>query len=495
MDDSGATPPPVERLTTGIEGLDTVVGGGYLAGDAYLVRGPPGTGKTILGWQFLAAGDPGESVYLSFDEPAAKIRRNAATLGVDLSAVDVVDVSPEAGDFGEAERYDVFYSHAAEGNSLIDRIQDVLAERDPERVLLDPIHPLKHLTGDEHQFRTQLLGLFRFLQERSATVLLTSQPGASNPDEDLQFLTDGIVDLQRGADRTVEVAKFRGSDVQDGRHTMLIDRGGIRVVPRPIPEPTGERDLSRRLTSGVPELDTLLHGGLVRGTATVISGPTGVGKTTAGTLYLAAAAERGDRVVLYHFEETVPTFVERCRAIDIPVASLREEGRFAVERVEPTATTVGQFVGRVLDETADADVVMFDGIPGYRTLRGTDEDLRELLALTTSLTNRGTSVILTEETRAITGDFRATDSHISPLADTLVFMRYLELQGEIRRAVGVLKMRASDFERTLREFDITPEGVCVGRPLTELRGVLRGIPTQTTRRDSRGGDHEGTESE
>lgn len=199
--------------------------------------------------------------------------------------------------------------------------------------------------------------------------------------------------------------------------------------------------------------------------------------------------------MLYHFEETVPTVVERCRAIDIPVAELRDQGRFAVERIEPTATTVGQFIGRVLDETADADVAMFDGIPGYRTLRGADEDLRELQALTTHLTNRGTSVILTEETRAITGDFRATDSHISPLADSLVFMRYLELHGEIRRAIGVLKMRASDFERTLREFDITPDGVRVGRPLTELRGVLQGIPVQNDRRDAPGSDRDERVSE
>lgn len=469
---------PVRRCSTGVAGLDDVTGGGFIEGDAYLVRGRPGTGKTILGWQFLAAGDPSDALYVSFDESETKIRRNAAALGVDLSAVEVVDLSPDSADFGEAGRYDVFYPHAVEGDTVIDRLRTIVEERTPDRVLLDPIHPLKHLTGDPYQFRTQLLGLLRFLQARAATVLLTSQPGAANPDDDLQFLTDGIVDLRRDADRTLEVTKFRGSGTEAGRHTMVIREGGIRVIPRLRPTADAAPIPGGRLSSGVPELDSLLHGGLVPGTTTVFSGPTGVGKTTAGTLYLTEAASRGDTVVLYHFEETVNTFVERCTAIGLPISDLLAEGRFVARRIEPTATSVGEFTGTLLDEAVDADVVMFDGIPGYRSLRGTDDDLRQLQALAMYLKNRGTTVLLTDETRSITGDFQATDSHISPLADTLLFMRYLELHGEIRRAIGVLKMRASDFERTLREFDITPHGVEVGAPLTDLRGVLRGEPVR-----------------
>jgi circadian clock protein KaiC len=254
----------------------------------------------------------------------------------------------------------------------------------------------------------------------------------------------------------------------------------MTVYPRVVAE-SDRPPFSRRVaSSGVPALDELLHGGLERETTTLLAGPTGVGKTTAGSLFLKEAASRGDRSVLYLLEENRGTFVERCESIDVPVAGMIERGTLDVVDVTPAVMTVGEFVGRVQSDVDDGTgFVMIDGIQGFGKLANVSADLEELSALTSFLTARETTVILTDEMPNVTGDFRPTKSGETALADNIVFMRYIELDGEISRTIGVLKKRTSDFERRLRTFEITEHGVRVGDPLSGLSGILTGEPSRT----------------
>lgn len=230
-------------------------------------------------------------------------------------------------------------------------------------------------------------------------------------------------------------------------------------------------------------MDELLNGGLERGTVTVLSGPTGVGKTTTGTQFLKEAAGRGERSVIYLFEESKSTFFTRSEAVNIPVERMVEKDTLSVTEVEPLRRSPQEFAHAIRREVEEngTEIVMIDGVAGYQiSLQGDEDELiAHLHALNRYLKNMGVTVIMLEEIEAITGEFTATQVGLSYLADNIVFLRHLEYQGELRKVIGVLKMRTSDFERTLREFEITEHGIKVGEPMTEMRGILSGAPEWT----------------
>jgi len=472
-----------ERVSTGVAGLDEVLQSGLIAGRSYLVRGDPGTGKTALGFHFLSDGvASGEStLFINLEEGEADVRANAASMGFDLSDVNFLDLSPSSAFFAEDQSYSVFASGDVSEESPSDAIKERVEALDPDRVFLDPVTQFRYLTNDDYQFRKQVISFMRYLKEADATVLFTSQRSASTPDDDLQFLSDGIVDMQRSSEgRSIAVPKFRGSDRQAGRHALEITDEGLVVYPKIVPGDHAADVQSEQIPSGVAGLDELLGGGIERGTITVISGPTGVGKTTTATLFSTQAATNGERAVFYHFEEAAATFRERCSAIGIPVPEQERAGRLHVEEVEPLAHSPESFAAMVREqvEEQDASVVVIDGIKGYTlSVRGEEAELvRKLHSLGRYLKNMGVTVVLVDEVDSVTGDFQATNTGISYLADNVLFMRHVEIEGALRKVVGVLKKRIGTFESTLREFEITGDGVQIGDPLTGFRGLIRGTP-------------------
>ena len=477
-----------QRLSTGVDGLDEILDGGLLAERAYMLRGTPGTGKTILGLQFLTAEADGTSLCINFEESTANVRENAASLGIDVSDVEFLDLSPEADVFLEDQRYDVFAPDEVESETVVSEIVDAVEEHEPDRVFVDPVTQLRYFTPDEYQFRKQVASFIRHLTNRGATVIFSTQPTSDSSDEDLQFICDGTIELDRvEKGRVIEVTKFRGSDFQSGQHTLRIEHGGHQVFPKLQPGHHGQGFIDGTVSSGVDKLDEMLHGGLERGTVTVLSGPSGVGKTTTGTHFMREAATRDERSVAYLFEEAESTFAHRSEAIGIPIGEMREKGTLSIEEMEPISISSDEFAAMVREEVEqnDAKVVMIDGISGYRlSIRGEQESLvREIHSLCRYLKNMGVTVILVDDVASITGDFQVTSDRISYLADNILFLRYLEHQGQLQKAAGVLKKRASDFERTLRLFQITETGIELGEPLTNLRGILTGAPEWTDRAD------------
>lgn len=474
-----------QRVSTGVAGLDDILQGGVLPGRAYLVRGEPGTGKTTLGLHFLTAGvTAGEDVlFITLSEPEAKIRADAAAIGFDLTGVTVLDLSPTPELFAEAKTYDIFSPADVEREPTTRKISEQVQDLQPQRVFVDAITQFRYLASDDFQFHKQTLSFLHFLTDQGATVLYTSEGSDQAPDDELQFMSDGVIHLQITADhavedRTLAVTKLRGSGFWSGGHSMQLTGEGMKVFPRLLPQAYTREFTAEAIPSGVPELDQLLGGGLTRGTVTLLTGPTGAGKTTLGLQFMKEAAGRGERSVVYAFEEGAETLLQRCEAINIPVGTMIERGTLSVTPIEPLRYTPDQFAHLVRQEVEqrDARIVMLDGVAGYRlAVRGGDLT-RHLRALATYLKNMGVTVIVTNEVAAITDEFQATEAGISFLADTIVFLRYLELEGQIRKAIGVLKKRTSTFEKSLREFEITHYGIKVGAPLCELRGILTGTP-------------------
>ncbi len=473
--------PPENRLSSGVSGLDEVLHGGLIPGRAYLVRGGPGAGKTTLGLHFLAAGAAaGENVlFITLGEPVEQVRRNAERLGFDLTAIHFLDLTPSSEFFTEVESYDIFSPAEVERVPLTEKIVQAVETHQPRRVFLDAMTQFRYLASDPYQFRQQVLSFLRFLTDRGAAILFTSESSPEAPDDDLQFMADGIIHLNYAPEgRTLNVTKMRGSGFIPGNHNFTLGASGMTVYPRLIPEAVHRPFSADQISSGVPELDELLGGGIERGTITLLSGPSGAGKTTLGMQFMKEAAGRGERSVVYTFEEEVEIILRRCDAVNIPARAMLEKGTLDIVKVEPLQYTPGEFAQLVRRdvEQKGTRLVMLDSVSGYKlSLRGQNLTA-ELHAVSKYLQNMGVVVLLVSEVSEITGDFRPTDENISYLGDNIVFLRYLEINGQLRKAIGVLKKRLSNFERTLREIEITRYGIKVGEPLSNLRGILSGTP-------------------
>lgn len=469
------------RVSTTIVGLDEVLNGGLINNRAYLVRGGPGTGKTTLGLHFLSAGAAnGEQVlFITLGERAEQICQNADNIGFDSSAITFLDLSPSSEFFAQVQTYDIFSPAEVEREPMTQKIVERVQTLKPQRVFLDSMTQLRYLASDAFQFRKQALSFLRFLVEQGATVLFTSEGSEEAPDEDLQFLGDGVIHLNFSTqERTLCVTKFRGSKFQQGYHSMRLTETGMKVFPRLVPESYRKEFVQETIPSGVVEIDELLHGGLERGTITIISGPSGIGKTTLGLQFMKEAAGRGERSVVYAFEEWKETLLHRCEGVNIPVRIMMERGTLSIVQIEPLHYTPDELANFVRQEVEhhQTKIVMIDSTAGYKlSLRGEDL-IAHIHALCKYLQNMGVAVLLINEVESITGDFRPTENGISYVADNIVFLRYIEIKGEIRRAIGVLKKRLTNFEKSLREFEISRYGIKVGKPLTNLRGILRGVP-------------------
>jgi circadian clock protein KaiC len=256
-----------------------------------------------------------------------------------------------------------------------------------------------------------------------------------------------------------------------------------------VPEEHSAEVSADPIGSGLDGLDSLLGGGIERGTITILSGPTGVGKTTTSTLFAKHAAETGERAAIYMFEESTATFRQRSQALGIPITDLEADENLAVQEIEPLTRSAEEFAHMVRQEVEqhDTSVVVLDGINGYQlSIRG-DEDtlIRRLHALGRYLKNMGVTVVMVDEVDTVSGEFKATNVGISYLADNVLFLRHIELDGELRKVIGVLKKRVSDFEPTLREFKMDDGTVSVGDPMTDIRGLLQGTPERINRSEVR----------
>ncbi len=471
-----------ERISTGISGFDEILGGGYVSGGTYLLSGAPGTGKTTIGWHFLLSGDPADALYVTFAEPEEMLRENALSSGFAVEGIRIIDLSPDADVFARGEVYDLFSASEVEREPTTAKIVESIQEFKPRRVFVDSMTSLRFLTNDAFQFRRQALSFLRFLSKGGATVVVTSESTVSTPDDELRFIVDGVIELElMNRHWSLGVTKFRGSAFRNGRHGLMLGEGGARVFPRLLPERYDRPHTGKAFRTDIPMLDKMLGGGLEDGTITLISGPTGVGKTTLGIEVLARIARSGRRAVAFTFDERVETVKTRSEQLGLEIDALISEGLLEIRAIEPLRYGPDEFASVVRDEVENrgATAVMIDSVSGYRmTIEGGDL-IERLHALGRYLQNVGVNTFLIDELQDLT-TFRATGIGISYLADNVLFLRYVERQSakgsELGRAIGVLKKRLSNFEKGVFSFTIGERGVEIGDRLP-LTSLFAAVPT------------------
>ncbi|MFW6457717.1 MAG: ATPase domain-containing protein, partial [Planctomycetota bacterium] len=423
----------------------------------------------------------GENVlFITLGETADQIQRDARRLGDEVEDINFLDLSPGEKFFEESQDYDIFSPAEVERNPTAQKIKDTVKSLRPSRVFVDSITQFRYLTSDEYQFHQQVLSFIQFLTRNDCTVLFASEGTEQAPDEDLQFLADGVFSLSlEDRKRSLIVTKFRGSDFYSGQHAVTLGADGMKVYPD-LPPTRRVTDLDmERIPFGIAGMDRLTHGGLNRGTTNIISGPAGVGKTTLSMQVVAEVARGGERSALFQFDESRATLIARSSSVRIPIQSMLDDDKLAIYNIEPLQYSPLELAGLVRKEIEEHDsrVVVVDSISGYKLcLGGHQELIRHIHGLSRYLKNMGVTSLFVNEIKEITGSFMATQDGLSYMADAIIFMQYMEWNGEVHKAIGMLKNRVSNFEKTLCRFDIDEDGIHVGEPLRGLREILTGAP-------------------
>jgi len=474
------------RISIGIKEFNQILNGGFISERAYLVRGGPGTGKTTLGLHFLEEGlkNNENCLLITMTEPEKKLIKDAKKRGFDLKSLYNIDLSPKSNFFESGKDYNMFPSNQVEQKPIIEKIIKKIKAINPDRLFFDGVIQLKYLSADSFQFRKQILSLIQFTLNQETTILLSSEASKSNPDNDLQFLADGVINLKfYKNNRKIYISKFRGSSFKQGEHTLKLTNRGLKIFPKLRPSIHDKNSFHESLSAGVDEIDKLLHGGIERGTTSIISGPSGVGKTTLGIQFMKEASSRDEKSVVYTFEESKEILIQRSESINIPISKMLNKNNLSIKHINPLNYSPDEISMKIRDdiEKNDARIIMIDSMSGYKlafqnSSYTENQMINYIHSLTEYLKNMGVTVILINEIKNITGNFKATDTNISYLADNIIFIRYLEMKGKLMKAIGVLKKRLSDFENFMRKFKITKKGIKVGAPLTGLRGILSGTP-------------------
>ena len=480
--------PTRSRVSTGVAGLDDVVSGGLEPGRVYLVEGTPGTGKTTLSLQFLMAGRAaGErTLYVTLSESEAELRTVAASHGWTLDGVEIFELVNEVGLAPDLEQT-VLHPSELELGETARGVMDKVIEVEPSRVVFDSLSEMRLLAQSPLRYRRQVLALKHFFTQRGCTVLLLDDRTGSGTDLQLHSIAHGVITLEQlaleyGAERRrLRVVKLRGSQFRGGFHDFSIEPGGLDVHPRLIAAEHYADFADTPASTGSAGLDRLLGGGLVPGTNTLLIGPSGAGKTTTATRAALAALQRGDRAAHFLFDEGTRTLLTRTASLGIDLQPYIDSGAFKLRQIDPAELSPGEFAGlmRTAVERDGVKLIVIDSLNAYlQSMPGERHLLLQMHELLSYLNQRGIITLMILGQHGLIGEIR-TEIDLSYLADAIMLLRYFEVDGEVRKAVSVVKTRTAAHERSIREFWFDQGGVQVGEPLTGFRGLLGGSPVWT----------------
>ena len=473
--------------STGVNGLDDILVGGLTRRRLYLVEGVPGSGKTTLALQYLNAGArAGEPVlYVTLSETEEELRSVADSHGWSLDGVEIRELTPPEAALDPDEQLTIFHPSEIELATTTKLILDDVERIRPSRVVLDSLSELRLLAGSALRYRRQILALKQYFATRECTVVMLDDMTASAHDLQMQSIAHAVILLEQlnpeyGAERRrLRVVKYRGVKFRGGYHDYVINQGGLEVFPRLVAAEHRQITARAKLASDIPELDTLLGGGIEEGTSTLIVGAAGTGKSTLAAQFAAAAGARGDQAAFFIFDESPETLLTRCAQLNVDLVTHLDAGRILLQQVDPAELTPGEFIHsiRACVEQKHCKVIIVDSLNGFLNAMPEEHHLMiQLHELLMYLGQKGVATILVAAHHGLIGSQMNTPVDVSYLADAVILLRYFEARGEVRQAISVIKKRGSRHERTLREFTLEGGRLAIGAPLREFRGVLTGVP-------------------
>ena len=472
---------------TGVAGLDDILRGGFPTGRLLLIEGDPGVGKTTLALQFLLEGHRrGErGVYVTLSETREELETVAASHGWSLDGIELFELTPPDVLRGD-DQNTLFHPSEVELAETTKAVVDLCARVKPKRLVFDSLSEIRLLAQSPLRYRREVLALKQHFAGRGCTVLLLDDLTGTNADGHLQSLAHGVVTMEKlvplyGAQRRrLRIAKLRGVDFRGGYHDYVIERGGVVIFPRLVASEHKQEFERGVASSGMPELDAMLGGGLDRGTSALLLGPPGTGKSALSTQWASAAAARGEKAFIYAFDESAATVEARSKSLGIDLPAHEKAGRIVVRQIDPAEVPPGQLTHQVRQavENEGARMIIIDSLNGYLQAMPDESFLvLQLHELLTYLGRQGVVSILVVAQHGLVGASMVSPTDVTYLADTVLLLRHFEAAGTLRKAISVLKKRTGKHESAIRELRLSDKGITAGEPLTKFRGVLTGVPT------------------
>ncbi|WP_437486636.1 ATPase domain-containing protein [Sorangium sp. So ce1014] len=475
----------LKLLSTGIPGLDKVFGGGLPEYSFNLIAGPPGAGKTTLAHQLTFANASAERPALYFTvlgEPSLKMLRYQQQMGFfDPEKVGTVirfiDLSREV--------------LAEDPDALLDSIVQHVEQTNPAIVVVDSFRTVtRAYAGGDVELQGFLQRLALHLTSWQVTSFLIGEYSDGELSNNAVFtIADAICWLTQNKERNsivrkIEVMKMRGQATIPGLHTFRISEQGIHVFPRTMSRLPGAEALPERsrVTMGVPGLDEMLGGGLLTGDATLVAGPSGTGKTAMSIQFTGEGVRHGEPGVLALFEEHPEEFVTRAAEMGFDLEAMMQQDRLRVLYFRPLDLSADEILHEVQQAVVQigARRLVMDSLNGLELALSPSsrEDFREsLYRMVGALTGGGVSVLLTVEVTESFDRINFSPHTVSFMAHNIIFLRYAEIDGELRKVLTVAKMRRSQHSPYLHAYEISSKGLRVAGPLTGYSGILTGVPT------------------
>ena len=477
-----------ELVGTGIPGLDSILGGGLRPSSCTLIEGVPGSGKTTVGLRFLyhgavAQNQPG--LVITFEQLPDQMVQDAAQFGMDFADLEarglvrIICTSP-----------DVFLDQLSEVGGLVDRM---VIDMDAQRLLIDSASHLTQISNDPRHLRSLFYGMMNGLKRAGLTTFITKELESvvhdAVPFE--EYLCDNVIRLDNSLiddfrrRRFIEVIKSRGRGQRAGRHSFEITGDGPAVYPRyePAPRTTIEACAVGRLSTGVAGLDPLLCGGLLSGTATLVAGSAGVGKTTLGLQFVYEGAAADEPGAFVSFEESPTRLTCLAAGFGLDLVSLVGDGKLTVLHRSPTTVRFDELMMDLEAAIRERGVrrVVFDSLTDLRMAFSDAEGMREAVYhLADMLDEHGVTALLVTEVPELFGQTYVSTEHLSIIVDGIILMKYLELESEIQRAISVLKMRGTDHDKGIWRYTIDDGGIRVLSRFEGAEGVMAGAARTTT---------------
>ncbi|MEO5773499.1 MAG: ATPase domain-containing protein [Sphingomicrobium sp.] len=473
-------------VSSGSPALDYILNGGYAANRVHLLEGAPGCGKTTLGLQFLLEGAKKNEpcLYITLSESRDELLHVAGTHGWDLSGIEIFELVPPELSLDTEREQSIVYASDLELGETVQMVMEEVERVAPARVVFDSLSEIRLLAQGPLRFRRQVLALKHYFAQHKCTVVFLDDLTQMETDLSLHSLAHGVIRMEQlaqnyGAERRrLRVFKMRGRSFRGGFHDYRIVSGGVTIYPRLVAAAHREQARGeKRVSSGVPEIDSLTGGGLDHGTTALVIGPSGAGKSTVVMQFLKAAMDRGEKVLVVSFDETESIFLRRAAGLGVDAAGYRASGLLRLLQVDPAELPPGELTEIIRAEVEDgACMVVLDSLAGYQHAMTEEQFMMlQMHELVNYLNQQG---VLTFLILAQSGMIGAMQSPVdlTYLSDTVLLLRFFEARGELKRALSVVKKRTGAHETTIRELVIDSEGVHVGAKLEAFRGVLTGTP-------------------
>lgn len=482
----------IKRLVTGIPGLDSLFGGGIPEFSFNLIAGTPGSGKTTLAHQMMFALTSTESRSLFFTvlgEPSLKMLRYQQQFSFfdfkkHSESIRFVNLADDILD-GDYDR-------------VLMRILAEVKAYSPSFIFVDSFRSIVQAADYQAKGPTDLQHFVQRLSMQMTSWQATSFLIGEYMDDEAQTspvytIADGIIWLAQNKQRNsvvrkIQVVKMRGQANSQGSHTFRIDSDGVHVFPRAMVNANEAKRSARilatseRVSTGVAELDTMLGGGIPAGYSTLLVGPSGSGKTVLATEFLAEGVRIGEAGVIAAFEKSPNQLLSQ------KLDDLVKSGQVGLIDTHSLDLSIDETLHDLVStiRRLDAKRVVIDSLSGFELALAPafQEDFREsLYRLVAVLTGMGVTVLMTTELEDRYGDLRFSPYGNAFLADAIILQRYIELEGELKRVISVVKVRGSRHSKALRLFDIENDAIVIGDSLSQYEGILSGKPTSMLRGD------------